>query len=139
MATRLPENPTVADVIPTLKKPEEYLRRMLSNMMLCKREHGAACVRIGVTGAGVAPHYRVGPPMEGMAAPTEHLLGDEPLFCDPIDLTPWYKAYNGRGHQQIEAWGLREMGLNSWSNREMSLDDVRALLGRVRGRQRKSS
>jgi hypothetical protein len=54
--TLIPDG-TIADVLTTLSKPESYVRGMPENR--CKREHGNAASRIGITGGGVAPNYRI--------------------------------------------------------------------------------
>jgi HTH-type transcriptional regulator / antitoxin HigA len=43
----------------TLARPESYVRGVLENMYECKREHGNAAARIGITGGGVAPNYKI--------------------------------------------------------------------------------
>jgi hypothetical protein len=59
MSAILALDSTLADVLATLAKPENYVRGMLENMYACKREHGNATARIGITGGGVAPNYRI--------------------------------------------------------------------------------
>ena len=41
---------TIADVVSTLDKPIEYVRRVLEKLERCKRAHGDAQVRVGVRG-----------------------------------------------------------------------------------------
>jgi hypothetical protein len=55
----LSQDATIADVLATLARAESYVRGMLENMYECKREHGNAVARIGITGGGVAPNYRI--------------------------------------------------------------------------------
>jgi hypothetical protein len=55
----IPDDSTIADVAPTLRNPEEFVRRVLENLHGCKREHGAAAIRIGVVGRGIAPNYLI--------------------------------------------------------------------------------
>lgn len=117
----------VADVLPTLQNPESYLRKMLHNMMLCKERHGSACVCIGTTGHGIAPHYRVKPEDDYI----EKILNDE-------NTEAYFVAYHGRSHKQL-AWGSEELKAQHWSGHSTSLDDVRKLLGQVRGYEPKKA
>jgi hypothetical protein len=55
----IPDDSTIEDVSPTLRNAEEFVRRVLENMYACKREHGAAAVKIGVVGKGIVPNYLI--------------------------------------------------------------------------------
>ena len=55
----LADDVTIADVLPTLHDPENYLRNVLENLMAYRRKHGHSQVRIGITGYGVAPDHPV--------------------------------------------------------------------------------
>jgi hypothetical protein len=59
MSTKLPLDATIADVLASLARPESYVRQMLGNLYDCKNEHGSAEARIGITGDGIAPNYRL--------------------------------------------------------------------------------
>jgi hypothetical protein len=112
----------LVDVIDTLDRPEEYLRGILQNMMLCKRRHGSANVLIGTTGRGIAPHYRIEPDQP-----------DLDIWLDSkTDLSPFFIAYHGRSHKRLD-WGLSELQHASWSMEASSLEDVQLLLGKLRG------
>ena len=56
VAIRIADDATIADVVATLEEPEPYVRGVLENLYECKREWGAATVRIGITGEGKIPH-----------------------------------------------------------------------------------
>jgi hypothetical protein len=139
------EEATIADIVGTLNKPEDYVRCVLEHLWACKREHGSASVRIGVTGEGRAPNYRVEYPREGMKT------------------TAVFEVYNGLSHRPIEGlgqWNLTPQELLSlfgrntspvkelppspehsvepghWSSQAMSLEQVSALLGQLRLRKR---
>ena len=48
----IPKNASLAFLVESgrLRDPDKYLSGVLNNMILCKREHGSAVVRIGTTG-----------------------------------------------------------------------------------------
>ena len=58
MANLLRPDATITDALPGISAQEEYVRQIVGNLMLCKRAHGNASVRIGVTGDGAAPYNR---------------------------------------------------------------------------------
>ena len=129
------DDATIADIVDDLNAPEEYVRQVVGHMWDCWRQHDAASVRIGVTGRGRAPHYRI-----------EHQKG---VFA----------VYRGSGHTQIEDLGEQPaidifafLGEGPskpkepspdhifmdehWSSRVMTFDEVKTLLGQLRQRRR---
>ena len=52
---------TVRDVAQNLDHPDEYVRMVLGNMMSFRRRSIEPVVRIGVTGDGKVPNYRIEP------------------------------------------------------------------------------
>ena len=56
---RIENDATMADIIGKLDNAEEYVRGVCERMWECKRELGAATVRIGLMGKGRSPNYRV--------------------------------------------------------------------------------
>jgi hypothetical protein len=50
---------TISDLLNRLGSPEEYVRRVLQTMYEQRGTHGEVSVRIGITGNGHAPNYRV--------------------------------------------------------------------------------
>lgn len=105
---------TIADILSTLDKPEEYLRGIVGNLNECQRTYGDAWVRIGITGRGIVPHYRVEMPAEAAGTPV-----------------PWpWKVFNGRNHKTlVDEDLLRD---EHWSKRSMTLEETRKLLGEIR-------
>jgi hypothetical protein len=67
----LPDDAILAELVErrTLNKPEAFVRQVLEYMHQCRREYGEPSVRIGVTGEGRAPNYRLEYPKEGMPHP----------------------------------------------------------------------
>jgi hypothetical protein len=59
MPAKIPPNSTVASVWPHLAHPRQYVAGVRQKMMTCEKAHGNAHVRIGVTGTGQKPCYRV--------------------------------------------------------------------------------
>jgi hypothetical protein len=59
VANLLKPDATITDALPGIIGKEEYVRQIVGNLMECKRAHGNASVRIGITGDGTAPYNRI--------------------------------------------------------------------------------
>jgi hypothetical protein len=59
VANLLQSDATITDALPGIIGKEEYVRQIVGNLMECKRAHGNASVRIGITGDGTAPYNRI--------------------------------------------------------------------------------
>jgi hypothetical protein len=122
VSARLPPNAAVTDVLATLARPTDYLRGMLANLYECKRQRGSARARIGITGDGIAPHYRIDFSFQ------ENSLG----FKHGI-----FGAFDGRSHKLI-AW-IDEASQDDgsvlvsghWSTRAMTVEEVANILGQI--------
>jgi hypothetical protein len=78
---------TIEDIVARLNAATEYVRRLSEHMWECRREFGMASVRIGVTGAGRAPNYRI-----------EYIKDDD-------QLPSIFGVYNGLSHRKVENLG----------------------------------
>jgi hypothetical protein len=123
MPTTLPPDAAISDILATLAKPEHYVRGILENLYECKRQHGNATVRLGTTGQGIVPHYRIDYSQDiGIRRLESAIFG----------------AFDGRSHKPI-VW-LREAGeldgtplrQEHWSARFMIIEEVANLLGQIR-------
>lgn len=108
MPADLPKDATLRELQPTLLNAESFIRKVLGVMVREKRNHGPVVMRLGVTGTGKSPNYRV-----------EDLDGRAILAID------------GANH---EAWSddARFEGPENWSNATMSEQDIKDLIGEIR-------
>lgn len=104
----IPNDATLNDVLPTLQKPEEYVRVVLDNLYKCERDHASCNMRIGITGEGKAPYYRID-------------------YIDEDGSEGLYGSFAGK----IAGSGM-DTHENTWSSQTMNKDDVAALLGQIR-------
>ena len=125
MTERISGDATLADVIQT---PEDYLCAVLRHLHRCRKENGGNLVlRIGITGRGIVPHYRI----------DEHSRWK--LFDnEENDNFAAVAAFNGRNHEPLVTEGEEPELLHdhNWSTRAMTFDEVKALLGSLRGIKR---
>ena len=119
----LPRNTKISDIIDSVDDAEAYVRGVLENMYKCRREHGSALVKVGTTGRGISPHYRV--------APAGDQSGDVSIEGFEKFLDTNYVAYDGRSHEKLP-WGPLELKEAHWSEADMAFHEVEALLGQLR-------
>lgn len=109
MKTTLASDATLADVRHTLLDAERHIAVVLGTMSPCRKEHGNAHVRIGITGEGKVPYHKV---TYLDAAGGEHL----------------FASFDGRNEN--EDYKVHE---DTWSTKSMTFEEVQALLGDIRG------
>ena len=113
---KLTNDATITDIVESLKRPVEYVRRVYGNMLDFEKEHGAAFVRIGMTGRGIAPNYRIEP------GELDNYLDDKWLDCS---------AFSGLSHKKSD-WGIYDLRGEHWSVKGMNCNEVQTLLGSLR-------
>ncbi|MDP3898536.1 MAG: hypothetical protein Q8Q62_17840 [Mesorhizobium sp.] len=114
--TSIPEDSTIADAVPNLDKPVEYVRRVLEKLERCKRAHGDAQVRMGVRGRVECPNYLIEYAVENAKTGTRTIKSDA--------------AYSGSTHRELAPKHIEET--RNWSPEEMNITAVSALIGRLR-------
>jgi hypothetical protein len=107
--TKLKSDATIKDVLPTLEKPEEYVRIVLGHLMACKRKpHLDPRVRIGITGTGKMPYHKI-------------------VYLTEAGTEGFFAAYDG-AH---EFGGVIQD--HTWSSAAMTITEVQSVLGDLRG------
>jgi hypothetical protein len=101
---------TIATVVGTLTNKEEYVRTVLANMAECRRQFGSSGrVQIGVTGGDKAPHHKI-------------------TYMDDRGIRQSFGSFNGK-----KPFKDVVLHANDWSTAFMSMEDIQALLGELRG------
>jgi hypothetical protein len=111
---KLPADATLRSLKPLLSDPDAYVSRAFGVMHRISKDHGDIQMRLGVTGTGQFPNYRI-----------EEASTGNPIV--PID---------GVTHQE---WPDHEKfdGVGTWSTATMSKSEVETLLGEIRNFTRK--
>lgn len=107
---------TIADAVPMLANPVEYVRRVLEKLERCRRIHGNAQVRIGVRGRVECPNYLI-----------EYLRHDAKSGHTSVHADA---AYSGSTHRELAPKHIEQA--TNWSPEEMNITAVSALIGRLR-------
>ena len=100
---------TLADIRDRLAKPEDHVATVLLTMQPCRKAHGNAYVRIGITGTGKAPYHKV-------------------VYLDTDGAEQLFGSLYGRNMDAD--YQVHE---NTWSTKMMSFAEVQTLLGEIRG------
>ena len=108
MSGTLLKDATLRDVRSMLPKAESFVRRVLGVMLQHKRAHGSAMMRLGITGTGQAPNYRI-----------ETQAGEPIVAIDGANHGPWPEE-------------ARFEGSENWSTATMSEQDIKELIGEIR-------
>jgi hypothetical protein len=101
MPETIPSDSTVESVWPHLTYQKDYVSGALQKMRQCNQAHGNSSIRIGVTGTGQRPYYRV-----TYNAPD----GSEQIFASFYDT-----------HEPLEN-GFVDSG--NWSDKSMTFDEL---------------
>ncbi|MBP1862203.1 hypothetical protein [Rhizobium herbae] len=120
---QLPSDATLAYVVNNglLNKPDDWIAKVLGIIRGLPDERGPYCLRIGVTGTGHAPNYRIEPIHEPARTEEDLKSLDTPHWAY---LGAINTAYSGRSHAIIVS-GLDK---ESWSSKANTVQEVGALL-----------
>lgn len=115
MSQSLHSDATVADVVDSLDRPEDYVCGVLEKLYECRKLHGNSRVIIGTSGRGLRPYYRIvydGPSGEAV-----------------------YNTYFDN-HRSFAEEGRPVHGGVNWSSRSMTLQEVAHIRGSLRASHR---
>lgn len=120
----LADDATIRDVKHSLLQPERYVRLVLSNIIAAEKEYGPVVVRIGITGTGQLPHYRI------------DRRSKLEIFDSELVAYVALQAFNGRNHHPLATVPEGEEGDilrdEHWSTAAMTREEVMTLLGEIR-------
>ena len=109
MSNPLPKDATFKDLKTPRDSTERFVRNVLGVMGKAQKEHGPILVRMGVTGTGQAPNYRVEDPT------------GRPIFAiDGANHQPWPEGESFEGSE-------------NWSSASMLYEDVEEILRSITG------
>jgi hypothetical protein len=109
VANLLQPDATITDALPGIIGKEEYVRQIVGNLIECKRAHGNANVRIGITGDGTAPYNRIS-------------------YFNDAEKEIAFGAFVGASPFK----NSMRVSDDSWSTASMTFAEVQALLGELR-------
>ena len=115
---------TIADIVDKLREPEEYVRRALGNFHDVLMQEPTAKIKIGVTGNGAYPNYKI----DRLTPPPDDDPVRKALFPDGIMRSE--RVFNGRTHRLLV--DPEKVRRENWSLRSMTFNELQTLLGQIR-------
>lgn len=109
MPGALPTDATLQDLRSTPAETVAFARKVLGVMHTARRDHGTVVMRMGVTGTGQQPNYRL-----------EDASGSPLLAIDGANHQPWPE-------------GARFEGPENWSKATMSYEAVENVIASITG------
>jgi hypothetical protein len=108
---QIPLNATIATVWPLLTYPRQYVANVRHKMKNCFEKHGNSSVRIGVTGTGQKPCFRVFYKLGGSDA--EIIFGSywdnlNPLEKEDVLNTNW--SASSMSYEEVDAFLKEKVG-----------------------------
>ncbi len=81
MPEPIPSDSTILSVAPRLKRPRDFAANVLHLMKKAEQDHGSVIVRIGITGMGILPNFRI-----------ESINGNMKVAYDGVTYKPFAEA-----------------------------------------------
>jgi len=111
MTVSLPKDITLWDLRTSLNDEDTFVSQALHQLRLARKTHADACLRLGITGTGALPNYRL------------EAGGEVLVAIDGSNHRPWTGGYDATRP-------------DNWSEKTMSYDDVAELLVVIRSIKR---
>lgn len=120
MLSQIKPDSRIGDVIPFLSDPIEYVTGIISNFVSYGYDCDSSEIRIGVSGAGVYPNYKIEKPSRRVTLTIARLQLE-------MTITP-ARTFSGRNHREMTELDDCERHGNHWSTARMNFAQLRALL-----------
>ena len=123
----IPTDSKIGDIIHLLDDPVAYVNGILTSFVAYRYDPLSSVIRIGTTGDGVAPNYRIEKKSRKRAVTVE---GPTKALTVEFTETPSH-IFSGRNHRQMAELDDLERGESTWSEATVSFMDLQELLGRL--------
>ncbi len=116
MSVQITPSSRVSDLINVLSDPVAYVSGVLSNFAFYGYDRDASTVRIGITGTGIFPNYKI----------------EEPSVPGQFDMIAIPgRTFSGRNHRQMTELDDHERHDENWSTARMSFAELDALFSNL--------
>jgi len=116
MSSQITSGSRISDIFHVLSDAVEYVRGVVSNFVSYGYDCETSAVRIGVTGAGVFPNYKIEEPS---------VPGQFEMIMTPA------RTFSGRNHREMTELDDHERHDENWSTNTMSFAELKALLSNL--------
>src|SRR5712692_1951203 len=109
----------ISDLVHVLSAPLEYVSGVVSNFVLYGYDRETSAIRIGVTGEGIFPNYKIEEPSVSVTITVRS--------CQ-IEMTKTpARTFSGRNNREMAELDDHERHDKNWSTKTMSFDELVAL------------
>jgi hypothetical protein len=120
MSDQMTPGSRISDLVHILPDPTEYVSGVVGNFVSYRYDPETSAVRIGITGTGVAPNYKIEEPnVPVTVAVRSHSF--------EMTMTPAH-TFSGRNHREMTELDDHERHGENWSTDAMSFAELKALL-----------
>ena len=120
MYDQMTSNCRISDLVHSLSDPITYPREVLGNFASYRYDPETSKVRIGITGTGKAPNYKIEEPNVAVTL----IVRSHPI---EMTMTP-ARTFDGRNHREMTEHDDHERHGENWSTDAMSFAELKALL-----------
>jgi hypothetical protein len=116
----------VGDIVHRLSDPIDYLTGIIGNFVFHRYDPESSAIRIGISGGGVAPNYKIEKPcrLVKINVPTS----DGRILALELHSTPAH-TFSGRNHREMKELDDSPWHPENWSANTMTFAELKALLG----------
>ncbi len=123
MPDQITSSSRISDLIHVLSDPIEYAGEVVRNFALYGYDRETSAIRIGVTGTGIFPNYKIEEPSVPVTVSVlSHQFG--------MTATPAH-TFSGRNHREMTELDDHEWHDENWSTDTMSFAELKALLSNL--------
>jgi len=123
MSGQIGSDSRISDLVDVLSDPVEYVSGIVSNFVSHGHDREASAIRIGVTGRGIFPNYKIEEPGVPMTITVRSCRFD-------MTMTP-ARTFNGRNHREMMELDDHERNDKNWSAAKMSFAELEVLLSKI--------
>jgi hypothetical protein len=120
MSGQIASGSRISDLVHLLSDPIEYVSGVLSNFVLYGYNPETSAIRVGRTGAGVFPNYKV----EEASVPVTITVGSRQFKMTRIPA----RTFSGRNHREMTELDDLERHDENWSKHTITYAELKALL-----------
>jgi len=123
--TSLEHDARVSDLLNRLDDPTGYVQGVLGNFVSCGFDPQTCKIRIGITGEGVAPNYKIEEPPRSETLRIKTGDSEKP-FDATFTVIPG-KTFSGRHHRELIELDDMERRDEHWSTASMTFAELQQL------------
>jgi hypothetical protein len=121
MSGQMTSGSRISDLIHVLSDPIEYVSGVISNFVSYGYDRETSAIRIGVTGVGVFPNYKIEEPSVPVTVA---------VLSHQFKMTPAH-TFSGRNHREMMELDDHERHDENWSTNTMSFAELEELLSNL--------